>query len=208
GYDRRAVRAETEEIVFDEHRPVRQEHPFGAVSGPAGLVSADLAYDQACRVVEREARLRPRRATLAVEQDVRLHEIADAARQGIEPAHMAVEASGEHAVRERRRLANARSIAHVADADDPCAHLIVATDLATAGESAVAARRGEAGRNVGHFDIRPGAADVAAGIATRPRKGVTAVRPASRVAIRGPATSGIAPGSHSLARHTRKPPHA
>ena len=62
-------------------------------------------------------------------------------------------------------------VEHVADADDPCAHLIVATDLTTAGESAVAARRGEAGRDVGHFDIRPGSADVAADIATRPRKG-------------------------------------
>lgn len=134
-------RAEAHEIVFEEHRPVRREHPFDTSAGcPAGLVLGDLANLRTETIGKGYIVLSPRRATLPIEQEVRSKEIADATRQGIEPARLALdgeEAAVEKWIRKRPRFVQARAVEHIANAKHPRARLVIAADLTATSKAAI-----------------------------------------------------------------------
>jgi hypothetical protein len=161
----RTSRAEAHEVVFKKDRPARHEHPFDAAADrPSGLVLGEFANLRARTVENREIRLCPSRAPLRVEQQVRLHEIADTTRQSVKPSHVAVDGKC-------RASANAGPVEHVANADHPDAHLVVAADLAAAGKAAIGTRCFYTVGDIGHFQMRPGAADVGTDIASGPNIG-------------------------------------
>ena len=86
-----ATRAEVHVIVFQENRPLRNEHPFDTTADrPAGRVVRDLRHLRTGRIAYGVIPLRPGHATLRIEQHVRLHEVATASRQGIEPVRVTV----------------------------------------------------------------------------------------------------------------------
>lgn len=166
----RTSRAEAHEIVLKKDRPVRHEHPFDvAADRPAALVLGEFANLHAGTIEKREIRLCPCRATLRVEQQIRLHEIAGTGRQSIKSSHIAIDsaaATNQPGVNKCRASANARPIEHIANADHPDAHLVVAADLAAAGKATIGTGGFYTVGDVGHFQMRPGAANIGTDMAS------------------------------------------
>ena len=115
--------------------------------------------------------LRPRCAALPIEQHSRRHEVADATRQRIEPAYLGVDcaaAGGKRRVKKCSAAVKARPVEQIANADQPCTHLVIAADLTATGKATPGAIDFRAGGNIGHVETRKGTADVAADVASGP----------------------------------------
>ena len=78
--------SETHKIVFDERRPVRRKHPFGAGAHcPASAVIRERANLYTGTIKKGHVGVGPRRATLHIKQEVRCNEVPAPSRQSIEP---------------------------------------------------------------------------------------------------------------------------
>ena len=162
--------AEAHVIVFDEHRPVRREHPFDtATSCPTSAVIRELANLRTHTIEKGYVRIGPGPATLPIEQDVRYHEISAASRQGIKPVRATVDCACERCGRKCPGLAKACPVEHIANAKHPRARLVIAADLTTTHNAAIAFRNAAASGNVANIEVRPASADVGAEITPGPK---------------------------------------